>query len=83
MYLYLRDHEKSLKFALKAKKLSVVSSLTRVRAVACEASVNILLGKTKKGLRMLKKEVDRIYGKPSALLEMIKVVISSGRQRIC
>ncbi|HEB29709.1 MAG TPA: hypothetical protein ENI15_02395 [Spirochaetes bacterium] len=77
MYVYLRDYEKSLKFAVKAKKLSVVSSLTRVRAVACEASVNILLGKTKKGLRLLRKEIDRIYGKPSALLEMIKVVISS------
>jgi tetratricopeptide (TPR) repeat protein len=77
MYLYLGDYDKSLKFALRAKKLSVASSLTMVRAVACEASANIFIGKTNRGLRLLRKEVDRIYGKPSSLLEMTKVVISS------
>ena len=78
MYLYLENYDKSLKFASKAKKLSVSSSLTRVRAVACEASAGILMGKEKKGLKLLEKEISRIHGKPSSLLEMMMVVISSG-----
>jgi len=78
MYLYLGDYETSQKYALKAKKLSVSSSLTMVRATACEASTEILLEREKKGLKLLEKEMGRIYGKPSSLLEMMMVVISSG-----
>jgi len=78
MYLYLEDYEKSLKFSSRAKKLSVVSSLTRIRAVACESSAYFLSGKEKKGRKLIKKEVERIYGKPTFLLEMMEVVISSG-----
>ena len=78
MYLYLGDYETSQKYTLKAKKLSVSSSLTMVRATACEASTEILLEREKKGLKLLEKEMGRIYGKPSSLLEMMMVVISSG-----
>ncbi len=77
MYLYLEDFEKALRYALKAKKLAVISSLTMIRAVACEASINLLMNKDKKGLKILQDEITRIHGKPSSLLEMIKVVISS------
>lgn len=78
MYMYLENYEKSLEFSEKAKKLSVSSSLTMVRAVACEASSEILLGKEKRGLKLLKRETERIHGKPSSLLEMMEVVITSG-----
>lgn len=78
MYLYLGEFETGLKYAQKAKKLSVMSSLTMIRAVTCEASAYYLMGKERKGLRLLESEVERIYGKPSALLEMMKVIISSG-----
>ena len=78
MYLYLGDYESSLRYAEKAQKLSVSSSLTMVRATACEASAELLLGRDKKGLKILEKETSRIYGKPSSLLEMMMVVISSG-----
>jgi tetratricopeptide (TPR) repeat protein len=77
MYMYLENYEKSLEFSQKAKKLSVSSSLTMVRAVACEASSEILMGKEKRGLKLLSREIGRIHGKPSSLLEMMEVVISS------
>jgi tetratricopeptide (TPR) repeat protein len=78
MYLYLESYDQSLKFALRAKKLSVGSSLTMVRAVACEAVSEIQSGRERKGLKLLERESSRIYGKPTSLLEMMKVVISSG-----
>jgi tetratricopeptide (TPR) repeat protein len=78
MYLYLGNLEKSMKYAQKAKKLSVGSSLTMVRASACEAALEILSGRDKKGLKLLEGEADRIHGKPSMLLELVQVVISSG-----
>jgi len=78
MYMYLGDLDKSLKYALKAKKLSVISSLTMIRASALEASVYLLEGKSKKGLKLLMEEVERIYGQPSSLLELMNVVILSG-----
>ncbi len=78
MYLYLEDYETSLKFALKARKLSVTGSLTMYRAIACESVNYMLAGKQKKGNRIILKEMESIFGKPSFLLEMMKVVISSG-----
>jgi tetratricopeptide (TPR) repeat protein len=78
MYLYLGDFESGRKYAEKAKKLSVSSSLTMVRATACEASIEMLESRDKKGWKLLEKETSRIYGKPSSLLEMMQVVISSG-----
>jgi len=78
MYLYLGDLEKSLKYALKAKKLAVISSLTMIRASTLEASVYLLEGKDRKGLKILMEEVERIFGQPSSLLELINVVILSG-----
>jgi len=78
MYLYLGDYEKSLKFTQKAEKLSVSSSLTMIRSTALKAVNNILMGKKKKGLKLLKFGVSNIYGKPSYLLEMMKVIINSG-----
>jgi tetratricopeptide (TPR) repeat protein len=78
MYLYLGNLDKSMKYAQKAKKLSVGSSLTMVRASACEAALEILFGREKKGLKLLESEADRIHGKPSMLLELVQVVISSG-----
>ncbi|MCK4802943.1 MAG: hypothetical protein KAT88_00225 [Spirochaetes bacterium] len=78
MYLYLENYDKSLKYALKARKLSVSSSLTMIRAVALEGSIKLILGKERRGLKQLSGEADRIHGKPSSLLEMLKVVISSG-----
>jgi tetratricopeptide (TPR) repeat protein len=80
MYLYLGSYDKSMKYAQKAKKLSVASSLTMVRATGCEAAVEILSGRGKKGLKILQDEVDRIHGKPSMLLELIQVLISSGAE---
>jgi len=77
MYLYLGNFEKSLKLVRRAKKLSVSSSLTMIRSSALEAVNNILIGKAKRGLKLLKVEVDNIYGKPSYLLELMKVVIGS------
>jgi len=78
MYLYLGDYESSLKYAQKAKKLSVSSSLTMVRATACEAALEILQEDQKRGIKLLEKEMARIYGKPSSLLEMMMVIITSG-----
>jgi len=78
MYLYLEDYETSLKFALKAKKLSVAGSLTMYRAIACESANYMLAGKQKKGSRIIRKEMESIFGKPSFLLEMMKALISSG-----
>ncbi len=78
MYLYLEDHERANRFAQKAKKLAVQSSLTMIKAIACEASIDLLTGKDKRGLKLLQDEASRIYGKPSSLLEMMRVVISSG-----
>jgi tetratricopeptide (TPR) repeat protein len=77
MYLHLKDYERALKFTLKAKKLAVISSLTMIRAVACEASIDFLTDKDKQGARLLEDEITRIHGKPSSLLEMINVVIAS------
>jgi hypothetical protein len=67
-----------MKYAQKAKKLSVGSSLTMVRASACEAVIEILSAREKKGLKLLESEADRIHGKPSMLLELVQVVIGSG-----
>jgi tetratricopeptide (TPR) repeat protein len=78
MYLYLEDFEKSLKYTDRARKLSVSSSLTMIRAMACETSVYYLSGKERRGDKVIRKEIEKIYGKPSFLLEMLKVVISSG-----
>jgi tetratricopeptide (TPR) repeat protein len=78
MYLYLGDYERADKFAQKAKKLAVQSSLTMIKAVACGGSIDLLTGKDKRGLKLLNDEASRIYGKPSSLLEMMHVVISSG-----
>ncbi len=78
MYLYLEDYETSLKFALKARKLSVSGSLTMYRAIACESANYTLAGKQKKGNRIIQKEMESIFGKPSFLLEMMEVIISSG-----
>jgi tetratricopeptide (TPR) repeat protein len=78
MYLYLEDYDRALKFTMKAKKLAVQSSLTMIRSVACEASVNLLIDKDKRGLKLLEGEITRIHGRPSSLLEMMRVVISSG-----
>jgi tetratricopeptide (TPR) repeat protein len=77
MYLYLRDYQQALKFTLKAKKLAVASSLTMIRAVACEASIHLLTEKEKRGNKLLDDEITRIHGKPTSLLEMMRVVISS------
>jgi len=78
MYLYLGDYEECLQFTARAQKLSVSSSLTMIRAVSCEACTHILLGKEKKGYRIIQKEISRIRGKPSTLLEMIRVITTSG-----
>jgi hypothetical protein len=77
MYLYLDDYDKSTKFATRAQKLSVGSSLTMVRSVACEAAAQLLLGKDRKGSKLLENEVERIYGKPSSLLELLRILILS------
>lgn len=77
MYLYLENYEDSLKFSTRAQKLSVSSSLTMIRSVACETAAYLLLGKGKKGYRLIEREIERIYGKPSFLLEMMNVFISS------
>ncbi|MBN2325144.1 MAG: hypothetical protein JXQ30_15550 [Spirochaetes bacterium] len=78
MYLYLEDYDTADRFAQKAKKLAVQSSLTMIKAIACGASIDLLTGKDKRGLKLLDDEASRIYGKPSSLLEMMHVVISSG-----
>ncbi|MFW6139012.1 MAG: tetratricopeptide repeat protein [Spirochaetota bacterium] len=78
MYLFLGEMEKSNQYAARARKLSVVSSLTMIRAVALEASTYILRQDPKKGIKLMQEETERIYGEPSALLEMIEVLISSG-----
>jgi tetratricopeptide (TPR) repeat protein len=78
MYLYLEDYDSCLKFSSRAQKLSVSSSLTMIRAVACESAVYYLQGRDKRGRRIITREIERIYGKPSYLLEMIRVLISSG-----
>jgi hypothetical protein len=78
MYLHLEDYDNCIKFAIKAQKLSVSGSLTMIRAVACEGSVYYLEGREKKGQRTIAKEMEGIYGKPSYLLEMMKVLIASG-----
>jgi hypothetical protein len=49
-----------------------------VRATACEAALEILAGREKKGLKILASEADRIHGKPSMLLELVEVLTSSG-----
>jgi tetratricopeptide (TPR) repeat protein len=73
MYLYLEEYESATKFTLKAKKLAVQSSLTMIRAMACEASIHLLEKGEKRGLKLLEDEITRIHGKPSSLLEMIRV----------
>lgn len=78
MYLYLEDYDRATKFTMKAKKLAVQSSLTMIRSVACEASINLLGEREKRGLKLLEDEIARIHGKPSSLLEMMRVVIVSG-----
>ena len=78
MYLYLEDNENSLKFSSRAQKLSVSSSLTMIRAVACESAAFYLEGKDRKAQRIVMKEIEGIYGRPSYLLEMTKVLVSSG-----
>jgi hypothetical protein len=78
MYLHLEDYDNCIKFAVRAQKLSVSGSLTMIRAVACEGSVYYLEGKEKKGQKTITKEMEGIYGKPSYLLEMMKVLIASG-----
>ncbi len=78
MYVYLGNYSKALKYAEKAKRLAVTGSLTMLRAVALESSILILEGKKKKGIRYLKDEIQMIYGKPSFLLEMSKVIMNSG-----
>jgi tetratricopeptide (TPR) repeat protein len=78
MYLYLGKSSDALDYAAKAQKLSVASSLTMMRAVACEASALILSGREKKGKRILNNEIEGVYGKPSVLLEMLKVMSDSG-----
>jgi tetratricopeptide (TPR) repeat protein len=78
MYLYLEEYESATKFTLKAKKLAVQSSLTMIRAMACEASIHLLEKGEKRGLKLLEDEITRIHGKPSSLLEMIRVIIASG-----
>ena len=78
MYLHLEDYNNCIKFATRAQKLSVSSSLTMIRAVACESAVYYLNGRERRGQRTITKEIERIYGKPSYLLELMKVLISSG-----
>ena len=78
MYLYLGNLTKAMKYAQKAQRLAVTGSLTMFRAIALEASVLILEGKKRKGVKSLKEEIQLIYGKPSFLLEMSKVLIVSG-----
>jgi hypothetical protein len=78
MYLYLGDYDQALEYADRAQKLSVASSLTMMRAVACEASAHVLSGKENKGERILSREIERVYGKPGFLLEMLKIVSDSG-----
>ncbi len=78
MYLYLEDYENCIKFASGAQKLSVSSSLTMIRSVTCESAAYYLTEKERRAQRNLNKEIDRIYAKPSFLLEMMKVLISSG-----
>ncbi|MGQ9616144.1 MAG: tetratricopeptide repeat protein [Spirochaetota bacterium] len=77
MYLYLENYEDSLKFSQKAQKLAVSSSLTMIKSVACETAVYFLEGNEKKGYKLIEREIERIYGKPSLLLEMMGVFISS------
>jgi tetratricopeptide (TPR) repeat protein len=78
MYLHLEDYDNCTKFAGRAQKLSVSGSLTMIRATACEGSVYYLEGREKRGKRIITKEMEGIYGKPSYLLEMMKVFIASG-----
>ena len=78
MYLYLEDYEQSLNFASRAQKLSVSSSLTMIRAVSCESAAYYLSGKERKGHRLIQREIEKIYGKPTFLLEMMRVLITSG-----
>jgi len=78
MYLYLEDYEQCLEFASKAQKLSVSSSLTMIRAVSCESAAYYLSGKERKGHRIIEREIEKIYGKPTFLLEMMRVLITSG-----
>jgi tetratricopeptide (TPR) repeat protein len=78
MYLYLEDYEKCFNFASRAQKLSVSSSLTMIRAVSCESSAYYLTGKERRGQRLIERETEKIYGKPSFLLEMMRVLITSG-----
>ena len=78
MYLYLEDYEQCLEFASKAQKLSVSSSLTMIRAVSCESAAYYLSGKERKGHRLIEREIEKIYGKPTFLLEMMRVLITSG-----
>jgi tetratricopeptide (TPR) repeat protein len=78
MYLYLEDYEQSLDFAARAQKLSVSSSLTMIRAVSCESAAHYLSGKERKGNRIIEREIEKIYGKPTFLLEMMRVLITSG-----
>jgi tetratricopeptide (TPR) repeat protein len=78
MHLYLEDYDSALKFASRAQKLSVSSSLTMIRALATESAVLYLEGRERRGRKIILKEIDSIHGKPSYLLEMMKILISSG-----
>jgi tetratricopeptide (TPR) repeat protein len=78
MYLYLEDYEQCINFASRAQKLSVSSSLTMIRAVSSESAAYYLSGKERKGQRLIQREIEKIYGKPSFLLEMMRVLITSG-----
>jgi len=78
MYVYLKDLKNGIKYTQKAQKLAVTGSLTMMRSIALESSILLLQGKVKRGIKLLKQGVQLIYGKPSFLLEMIKVVIQSG-----
>ena len=78
MYLYLGEIDKSFRYAQKARRLSVASSLTMVRAIALENSLKIMTGKERKALKVLSAEIEKIFARPSTLLEMMYVVINSG-----
>ncbi len=78
MYVYLGDLNNGMKYVQKAQRLAVTGSLTMMRSVALESSIFLLQGKIRKGVKSLKRKIQLIYGKPSFLLEMMKVVIQSG-----
>ena len=78
MYVYLGDLNNGMKYVQKAQRLAVNGSLTMTRSIALESSIFLLQGKIRRGIKSLKKEIQLIYGKPSFLLEMMKVIIQSG-----